>query len=359
MKPCPRCGYQNRPGAHRCGLCGEPFVRKVGAVAPSVGDDLPARGESGEEEIRPQKRRDFAAEIRANKLKSAALAGVCLALLMGMGWAVGEWYGVNVIGIALGLLAGVVAVLWALYGGAGSILSISSAHQADPERDKVLINVADEMRIAAGLPMPQVHIIESDAANAFATGRDPQRATVAVTRGLMKLLNREELQGVVAHEMSHVRNFDIRYMMLVAALVGAIVLVSDVAGRSLWWGGGRRRSTREGGGGGGNAIVALLAIVLIIVAPIFATLLQMAISRKREFLADSSAVELTRNPLALASALERIDNSIDREPLIGASRATQHLYIANPLKSFGMRSRALLSTHPPMEARIRILRGMA
>jgi len=263
------------------------------------------------------------------------------------------------VGLVLGVTLGLILTIWAYFGGSKAVLSLSGAHDADTVRDRQVINLVDEMRIAAGLPMPKVMIIETEAANAFATGRDPEHAAVAVTRGLTKLLNREELQGVVAHEMSHVRNFDTRYMMLVAAIVGAIILLSDTMMRGWWWGGigGGQRGGRDGDRGG-NAIFAILGVVLVILAPIFASLLQMAISRKREFLADASAVELTRNPLGLASALDKIDRNLDKEPLPGASKATQHLYIANPLRSFGMRSSALMSTHPPMEARIKLLRAM-
>jgi len=275
-----------------------------------------------------------------------------------MGLSIGGMYHFPRFGLALGAITGLILTLWAYFGGSSAVLGLSGAVEADSVKDRQFINLVDEMRIAAGLPMPQVMVIETEAANAFATGRDPAHATVAVTRGLTRILNREELQGVVAHEMSHIRNFDTRYMMLVAALVGAIILLSDTMMRGWWWGGiGGRRSSRDGDRGG-NAIFAILAVVLVILAPIFASLLQMAISRKREFLADASAVELTRNPLGLASALEKIDNNLDKEPLPGASKATQHLYIANPLKSFGMRSSALMSTHPPMEARIKLLRSM-
>ena len=276
-----------------------------------------------------------------------------------MGLSIGGMYHFPRVGLVLGVTLGLILTIWAYFGGSKAVLSLSGAHDADTVRDRQVINLVDEMRIAAGLPMPKVMIIETEAANAFATGRDPEHAAVAVTRGLTKLLNREELQGVVAHEMSHVRNFDTRYMMLVAAIVGAIILLSDTMMRGWWWGGigGGQRGGRDGDRGG-NAIFAILGVVLVILAPIFASLLQMAISRKREFLADASAVELTRNPLGLASALDKIDRNLDKEPLPGASKATQHLYIANPLRSFGMRSSALMSTHPPMEARIKLLRAM-
>lgn len=300
-------------------------------------------------------RRDFAKVIADNKLGSLALMiGLPLIILL-LGLVVDLWFGTAGMGVIGALILSIVLVFWAYYSGDREILSISGAREADAERDQQLINLVDEMRIAAGLPMPKVYVMDTDAANAFATGRDPEHATVAVTSGLAKLLNREEMQGVIAHEMSHVRNFDIRYMMLVAALVGAVVLLADGMRRGAWSGGGRMgRRGRSAGG-----LLAIFAIVLIILAPIFALLLQMAISRKREFLADATGVELTRNPLALASALEKLEAHSVTNPLPNANRATQHLFIVNPLRSFKMNASALLSTHPSTEERVRMLRAMA
>src|SRR5919202_2005336 len=211
------------------------------------------------------------------------------------------------------------------------------------------------MTIAAGLPMPKVYIIDDTAPNAFATGRDPEHASVAVTSGLLEKLNRDELQGVIAHEMSHVGNFDIRYAMLVGILVGTTVLISDFFLRGLWFGGGR--GGRRGGGGGNlQLIMVVIAIVLAILAPLFARLLQLSISRQREYLADATAVQLTRNPKGLADALQKI--SSDREVLEVANRATAHLYIVNPIKKFEKRAKGLFSTHPPIEERIQILRAL-
>src|SRR5919202_3458063 len=208
------------------------------------------------------------------------------------------------------------------------------------------------MTIAAGLPMPKVYIIDDTAPNAFATGRDPEHASVAVTSGLLEKLNRDELQGVIAHEMSHVGNFDIRYAMLVGILVGTTVLISDFFLRGLWFGGGRRRE----GGGQAQLIMIAIAIVLAILAPLLARLIQLSISRQREYLADASAVQLTRNPKGLADALQKISG--DQEVLEVANRATAQLYIVNPIKAFEKRSKGLFSTHPPIEQRIEILRQM-
>jgi len=357
MKTCSKCGYEkNRDGALICSLCGGVFPEAQQKIESKLAQDE-AFAEFGASDA-PFKRVDFAMEMAYNRRQSALLLVCFLALLALMGWAIGLYYGSQQIGIALAAVLALVYLLVSYYAGDKAILTFSNARPADPGSDQQLINIVDEVRIAAGQPMPKVYVMETDAANAFATGRDPAHASVAVTRGLMNILNREELQGVMAHEMSHVRNYDIRYMMLVTALVGAVALLADGLRRSMWWGGGRRG--RGGGRGGGQAqlILLVLALLAAILAPLFATMLQMAISRKREFLADASAVELTRNPLGLASALEKLDHQVDRMPLEAANRATQHLYIVNPLKRFGQQSGALFSTHPPIEARIRLLRAM-
>jgi heat shock protein HtpX len=234
------------------------------------------------------------------------------------------------------------------------VLATSRAREITHDDAPVLFNVVEEMAIAAGIPMPKVYIIDDSAPNAFATGRDPEHASVAVTSGLLEKLNRDELQGVIAHEMSHVGNFDIRYAMLVGVLVGTTVLISDFFLRGLWFSGGGRG--RGEGGGYAQLIMIVIAIVLAILAPLFARLLQLSISRQREYLADASAVRLTRNPKGLADALQKISG--DREVLEAANRATAHLYIVNPVKSFEKRAKGLFSTHPPIQERIEILRQM-
>jgi heat shock protein HtpX len=205
--------------------------------------------------------------------------------------------------------------------------------------------------------MPKVYIIEDTAPNAFATGRDPNHASVAITTGLLEKLDREELQGVIGHEMSHVRNLDIRFSLLVAVLVGSIALLADFFLRFTFWGGGRRDSRDDRNGGGALvAIVYILAIVLAIIAPIIARLVQLAVSRQREYLADASSVELTRNPHGLERALAKI--GMDQEVLEVANRATQHLYFTNPIKKFEERSSSMFSTHPPIVDRINRLRQL-
>ena len=221
-------------------------------------------------------------------------------------------------------------------------------------------NVVEEMAIAAGLPKPAVYVIADPDPNAFATGRDPGHASIAVTEGLVNALTREELQGVVAHEMSHVRNYDIRLMTIVAALVGAVVLLSDWGTRGMRFGGGRRGGRGRGGGGAG-IILLVLWIVGIILAPIVGQMLAMMVSRQREYLADASGAELTRNPQALASALQKIESAA--EPTQSIKRGTANLCIADPLgRKVGLREGAvanLFASHPPMASRIAALRAMA
>jgi heat shock protein HtpX len=304
----------------------------------------------------------FYSAIRRNRRDSwllvAAVAGV-LALLGGaIGAATGYgWWGV---GIALGVAA--VMSVGSYFGGDQLVLLSSGAKQVDAAQPageyRQLLNVVNEMRLAAGIPMPEVYVIDDTAPNAFATGRDPRHASIAVTRGLVDKMDREELQGVIAHEMSHVGNYDIRFTLLVGVLVGAIALLADWFLRFTFWGGSRRSSRDDnGGGGGGAAILFLLAIVLAVLAPLISRLVQLAVSRRRESLADVSGVELTRNPHGLASALRKISD--DPEVLEVANRATQHLYIVNPIKSFEERSKSMWDTHPPIGERIRVLERLA
>ncbi|MEZ5318008.1 MAG: M48 family metallopeptidase [Vicinamibacterales bacterium] len=236
---------------------------------------------------------------------------------------------------------------------------IAGATDADRLRYRQLQNVVDEMSIAAGLPAPATFVIPDDDPNAFATGRDPAHASIAVTEGLLRTLDRDQLQGVVAHEMSHIRNYDIRLMTVVAALVGAIALLADWSARAMRWGVGRGRGRKKGSDGAG-VIFVVVWILAMILAPVVGRLLALAVSRRREYLADATAAELTRNPLALASALERIEAAVAPTPTI--KRGTAHLCIADPL---GHRLRegegfwaSLWATHPPMAQRIAALRAM-
>jgi heat shock protein HtpX len=237
--------------------------------------------------------------------------------------------------------------------------AVSVTHDVHPQ----LFNVVEEMAIAAGLPMPKVYIINDPAPNAFATGRSPQTASIAVTAGLLGRLNRDELQGVVAHEMSHILHRDILFVTLAGIMLGSVALLSQVFLRGMMYGGGSRRysSSSSGGkgGGGGAAILLLIAIAAAIIAPIVTQLLYFALSRKREYLADAGAVRLTRYPDGLANALEKIAN--DPAPqLSSANKVTAPMYIINPFKKSGaMNLSNLTSTHPPISERIRILRSMS
>jgi heat shock protein HtpX len=301
-------------------------------------------------------------QIARNKRDSVLLVTVIVALLLTLGFAIGVAY-FRTYAADLGLLGvfGVVAIVWSLigyYGGAGIVLAASHARRIGREQAPVLWDVVEEMAIAAGSPMPAVYVIGDAAPNAFATGRDPRHAAVAVTAGLLAMMSRDELQGVIAHEMSHVRNLDIRFATLVGVLVGMIALIADFFLRSTFFGalGGERRGSRNDGGAG--AIFFLIAIVFAVLAPLFAWMVQLAISRHREYLADASGVQLTRNPLGLAHALQKI--AADPRPLQVATRATAHLYIANPLKGRKTREKAgLFDTHPPIQKRIEILLAMA
>jgi heat shock protein HtpX len=211
------------------------------------------------------------------------------------------------------------------------------------------------MALAAGVPMPKVYIIDDPSPNAFATGRDPQHSSVAVTTGLLQKMNREELQGVLGHELSHVRNYDIRFTLIVGVMVGSLALLAGFFLRYTFFFGGGRRNNNNGGGGGFAIILLLVGVVMAAVSYVFGALVQMAVSRQREYLADASSVELTRNPHGLESALAKLAS--DNEPLHSVNGATQHLYIVNPLKKLGGGS-ALFSTHPPIVDRINRLRQL-
>jgi heat shock protein HtpX len=301
----------------------------------------------------------FYDQIGSNKRQSFLLAAVVVIVLGVLGYVIGFAISgspggalvVTVLAVGLGSLSGVATY----FGGDKLVLTASGAKAVDETSAPQLMNVVREMAIAANVPMPAVYIIDDSAPNAFATGRDPEHASVAVTTGLLDKLDREELQGVLGHELSHVRNFDIRFTLVVAVMVGAIAILADFFLRFTFWGGGRRSSNREGGGGA-QAIIFVIAIVLAILAPIIARFIQLAVSRQREYLADASSVELTRNPYGLERALAKISG--DQEVLEVANRGTQHMYFTNPIKKFEERSSGLMSTHPPILDRINRLRQL-
>ncbi len=291
-------------------------------------------------------------QIASNRRRSYFLILVFVALIAAIGYVFGLYF-------ELGHYFLIPAVVFALLMSWGGyyysdkiVLSMSGAKAVTNATEPYLWNTVEGLSIAAGLPMPRPYIIEDSAPNAFATGRDPQHAAIAVTRGLLDKLNRLELEGVVAHEMAHVQNYDIRLMTLVTVLVGTVVLLSDWMMRSLWYGSRRRRSS---GRGGGNPLV-LIGVIFVILSPIIARLMKSAMSRQREFLADASGALLTRYPEGLASALEKL--TADKEPLEVANKATAHLYIINPLTEHRGRLNSLFSTHPPLDERVKRLRGM-
>jgi heat shock protein HtpX len=305
----------------------------------------------------------FYSQIGANKRNSVllALAVVLLLGLLGLliGWAVTGDPRAALPSLALAIGVGLVASLASYYLGDSLVLASSGAREVTAAEMPQLYNVVGELTVAAGLPMPRVYLIDDTAPNAFATGRDPGHASVAITSGLLQKLDREELQGVMAHELSHVRNFDIRFSLMVGVLVGSIALLADFFLRfSIWGGMGRRgrRDSSDSGGGGLQAVIMVVALILAILAPIAARMVQMAVSRQREYLADASGVELTRNPNGLERALAKI--ALDTEPLEVANRATQHLYFENPVKAATGTSRSLFSTHPPALDRINRLREL-
>lgn len=253
---------------------------------------------------------------------------------------------------------GIVSIIYALisYYAAGSItLAITGATEIKKVDQPMLYRTVENLAIASGLPTPKIYLIDDTALNAFATGRDPQHASLAITSGLLEQLDKPELEGVMAHELSHVKNLDIRLQSVTVALIGLIALLSDIFLRSLFYGGGRRRNDSESKG---NGVFIIVGIVLAILSPIIAQLMQLAISRQREYLADASGALLTRYPEGLARALEKI--KADKEPLEAANKATAHMYIENPLRNEeGMKwMNGLFATHPDINDRIKRLRGM-
>ena len=292
-------------------------------------------------------------QIARNKRASLELLADVVAVWLLLGLLIGVAISQTAAG-GLGLLAvfGAIAAVFGLlayYRGASLLLRVSRAREVSHDDEPRLWNVVEELSIAAGLPMPRVFVVDDLAPNAFATGRDPHHAAVVATTGLLHRMDREELQGVMAHELAHIRNYDVRFATLVGVLVGMVALVSDFFLRSTMYRVGWRARNLLG------AIVLAAALVLAAVAPLSVRLVQLAISRRREYLADASAVEITRDPLGLASALEKIDG--DPRPVVVTNRATAHLYIANPIKRAS--GDGLFDTHPPVEKRIAALRAMA
>ena len=267
-------------------------------------------------------------------------------------------------GLALGLPPGISPVIivfvlgflvFSYFGSSSVALNVAGAREVTGDEDRELTRLVENLSIGSGLPMPKVYVIEDMSMNAFATGRDPKHASVAVTRGLMNRLERRELEGVLAHEMSHIGNRDTLVMTVVVVLLGVLALLADLGLRLTWYGAGSRRSYGDKNSKG-QGIIIVVAIAFLILSPIIARLISFAVSRQREYLADASGALLTRNPDALARALEKI--SLDTDPLDQATKATEHLYIVNPLTKHKSSLNSLFSTHPPIEDRILLLRAM-
>jgi heat shock protein HtpX len=303
----------------------------------------------------------FYQQVAANRRNSFLMALLVVVLLGLLGFAIGYvLFGSAAGGVAttLGAVAlGVVSGIGTYFAGDKLVLAVSGAVPVSDVMAPQLMNVVREMAIAANIPMPKVYMIDDTAPNAFATGRDPAHASIAVTSGLLEKLDREELQGVIGHELSHVRNLDIRFSLVVGVMVGAIAILADFFLRFTFWGGvSGRRSRDSSGGGGAQAVIFVIAIALAVLAPLISRFIQLAVSRQREYLADASSVELSRNPYGLERALAKIGG--DQEVLEVANRGTQHLYFTNPIKKFEARSSNLMSTHPPILDRINRLREL-
>ncbi|MBU0599005.1 M48 family metallopeptidase [Patescibacteria group bacterium] len=298
-------------------------------------------------------------QIAKNKRKSVLLIVLFIIIIIAIGWVFSEFSEVGYAGLVMAVIIAIAMSLFGYYSGDKVALWTAGAKPITKEQNAYVYRMVENLCITAGLPLPKVHIINNSAINAFATGRDPQHASIAVTTGAIEKLENEELEGVIAHELSHVKNYDIRIMMLVIICVGIVALLSNWFFRISFYGGfgGRRSSSRSSSGGRIQLIMMVVGIALLIFAPIFAQLIKFAISRKREFLADASGVLLTRYPDGLANALEKIKNQ-NIEPMPRANNATAHLYISNPFGAKAKKGLAkLFSTHPPIEERIAALRG--
>lgn len=300
-------------------------------------------------------------QIGRNKRRSILLILFVLALAAGLGYVFGLLFQFGIGGVIVALVIASVMAFSSYRYGDRVVLRVSRARPADPATHRRYHNVVEGLAIAAGIPKPDLYVIPEQAPNAFATGRDPQHASVAVTEGLLETMNRVELEGVLAHELSHVKNRDILVGTLVATLVGVVVLLSEFTRRSFFWGGmGRRRSGgRQGGGGGAAGILLAIGLVLAILAPLGAQLIRMAVSRRREYLADADGALLTRYPPGLASALRKIAQN--SQPMAVTNNATAHLWLSKPSATPGhgfTRWERLFSTHPPIDERIKILEEM-
>lgn len=292
-------------------------------------------------------------QIGRNKRNSVLLIFFFITLISAIGVTFGMLTGNTIGWFVIAFAISIISAWYGYYYSDQLVLRMSGAHEVSLKNNRQLYHLMENLTIATGLPMPKLYVINDSAPNAFATGRNPDHAVICVTTGLMDKLNKRELEGVLAHELAHVKNYDMLYMTMVVVFVGVIVFLSDWMLRSfLWSGDGRNRNNNSSG----NAITMLIAIALSILAPIIATMVQLAVSRQREYLADATAANITRNPEGLASALEKI--AMDQEPLEAANKGTAHLYIINPLHEHKSFFNELFRTHPPTEKRIAALRSI-
>lgn len=291
-------------------------------------------------------------QITANKIKTWFLISIFSIIIVLLGYVFGQWTGDVRFGIFLAVIISVVMSLAGFYQGDAISLATSGAQAIAKKDHPELYRLVENLAITAGLPTPKIYIITDPAMNAFATGRDPKHASLAVTSGLLNALDKQELAGVISHELSHIGNYDIRIMTIVVVLVGVILLLSDVMTRSLFFSRGRRSNNNNDGAG----IFLIIGIILAILSPLFAQLIKLAISRQREYLADASGVLLTRYPDGLIRALEKI--AVQDQPMIRANHATAHLFLANPFDPHVTKKfEQLFSTHPPIEERIKRLKS--
>ncbi len=294
--------------------------------------------------------------IGSNRRNTFLLLALFIILVGGFLVAIGIAFGIPFPFASFLIVPAILYALFSYYASTSVTLAISNAHPVTKEEEPDYYRTVENLSIGAGLPMPKLYVIEDSAPNAFATGRNPKNAVMCVTRGLLQKMDHLELEGVCAHELSHIGNYDIRLETVIVVLVGMVALIADIMLRMTIWGAGSRPGNRERSGGSAVLIIYAIALIGAILAPIAAQLIQLALSRQREYLADASGALLTRYPEGLASALEKIAN--DNEPLAEANKATAHLYIANPLNEHQSWSNNLFSTHPPIEERIRRLRAM-
>lgn len=295
--------------------------------------------------------------IKKNKMESGIIVGIFILVITLICYYICNALDLGVFSIVFALVVSISTAWGSYYYSDKIVLSINRARPATKEEDLKLVNILDALMISSGLPAkPRLYVVDDPQPNAFATGRNPQNAVICVTTGLLEKLDYYELEGVIAHEMSHIKNYDILLSCVVSVMVGFIVMLSDIFSRMLFWGGGRSRDNDESKG---NAILMLIGLIFLVLSPIFGSLMQLALSRKREFLADSTAVEFTRNPDGLISALQKLED--DPNELETANKATANMYIVNPFRkdaSGNKNMSSLWSTHPSTADRIEALRNL-